>query len=200
MNFPKALTTSMRCIFTSASINVLTLRSGSTWTMYSNKALVGLGFPFGFKLSQSSLETPNLRAKCIQFFIPGVSLSNKIAASSKQFILSRRVTIVWLSVKWENTQQSINQSNSQFIKEPVIQSINQWASENCKRFCKNSLICAVLPNQQWEGGRERRGLGPRNDVLTTCKAVTLHVSQRVIGVFPTLNILISQKRTSRRND
>ena len=125
MNFPKALTTSMRCIFTSASINVLTLRSGSTWTMYSNKALVGLGFPFGFKLSQSSLETPNLRAKCIQVFIPGVSLSNKIAASSKQFILSRRVTIVWLSVKWENTQQSINQSIKQSIHQRASYTINQ---------------------------------------------------------------------------
>ena len=45
-----------------------------------------------------------------------------------------------------------------------------------------------------EGGggiEKRRGLGPRNDVLTTCKAVTLRGGQRVIDVFPTLNILIS---------
>ena len=41
------------------------------------------------------------------------------------------------------------------------------------------------------GGGERRGLGPRNDVLTTCKAVNLRGGQRVIGVFPTLNILMS---------
>ena len=35
------------------------------------------------------------------------------------------------------------------------------------------------------GGGERRGLGPRDDVLTTCKAVTLRVGQRVIEVsFP----------------
>ena len=36
-----------------------------------------------------------------------------------------------------------------------------------------------------EGGRdwERRGLEPRNNVLTTCKAVTLPGSQRVIAVF-----------------
>ena len=32
------------------------------------------------------------------------------------------------------------------------------------------------------GGR-RRGLGPRNDVLTTCKAVTLSDGQRIIAVF-----------------
>ena len=28
------------------------------------------------------------------------------------------------------------------------------------------------------GGGERRGLGPRNDVLTTCKAVNLRASQQ----------------------
>ena len=33
------------------------------------------------------------------------------------------------------------------------------------------------------GGGERRGLGPRNDVLTTCKAVTLSDGQRIIAVF-----------------
>ena len=30
------------------------------------------------------------------------------------------------------------------------------------------------------GGGERRGLGPRNDDLTTCKAVTLRGGQRII--------------------
>ena len=35
------------------------------------------------------------------------------------------------------------------------------------------------------GGGERRGLGPRNDVLTTCKAVTPRGGQRKIAVlFP----------------
>ena len=62
--------------------------------MCSIKALVGLGFPFGFKLSQSSLGTPSLQAKCSQFFIPGVSLSNKVVSSSKQSRLLRRVLIV----------------------------------------------------------------------------------------------------------
>ena len=33
-----------------------------------------------------------------------------------------------------------------------------------------------------EGGK-RRGLGPRNDVLTTCKAVTQRGGQRIITVF-----------------
>ena len=33
------------------------------------------------------------------------------------------------------------------------------------------------------GGGKRRGLGPRNDVLTTCKAVTLRGGQRIIAVF-----------------
>ena len=34
--------------------------------------------------------------------------------------------------------------------------------------------------------RKRRGLEPRNDVLTTSKAVTLRGSQRVMCVFPTV--------------
>ena len=33
------------------------------------------------------------------------------------------------------------------------------------------------------GWGKRRGLGPRNDVLTSCKAVTLRGGQRVIAVF-----------------
>ena len=33
------------------------------------------------------------------------------------------------------------------------------------------------------GEREGRGLGPRNDVLTTCKAVSLRGGQRIIAVF-----------------
>ena len=33
------------------------------------------------------------------------------------------------------------------------------------------------------GGGERRGLGPRNNVLTTCKAVTLRGGQWIIAVF-----------------
>ena len=33
------------------------------------------------------------------------------------------------------------------------------------------------------GGGKRRGLGPRNDVLTTCKVVTQRGGQRIITVF-----------------
>ena len=33
------------------------------------------------------------------------------------------------------------------------------------------------------GGGKRRGLGPRNDVLTTCKAITLRDGQRIIAAF-----------------
>ena len=33
------------------------------------------------------------------------------------------------------------------------------------------------------GGGKRRGLGPRNDVLTTCKAVTQRGGQQIITVF-----------------
>ena len=33
------------------------------------------------------------------------------------------------------------------------------------------------------GGEERRGLGPRNDVLTTCKAITLRDGQRITAAF-----------------
>ena len=34
-----------------------------------------------------------------------------------------------------------------------------------------------------QGGGKRRGLGPRNDVLTTCKAITLRDGQRIIAAF-----------------
>ena len=44
-----------------------------------------------------------------------------------------------------------------------------------------------------DGGGKRQGLGPRNNVLTTCKSVTLRGGQQVIGVFPTLNILIEAR-------
>ena len=37
--------------------------------------------------------------------------------------------------------------------------------------------------ETWEWGGKRRGLGPRNYVLTTCKAVTLRGGQRIISVY-----------------
>ena len=37
----------------------------------------------------------------------------------------------------------------------------------------NSTSCLLFPG----GGSKRRGLGPRNDVLTTCKAVNPRASQ-----------------------
>ena len=44
-----------------------------------------------------------------------------------------------------------------------------------------------------EGGR--RGLGPRNEVLTTCKAVTLRGGQRIIAAFfPGQHFLTSVER------
>ena len=51
-------------------------------------------------------------------------------------------------------------------------------------------------------GGERRGLGPRNDVLATCKVVTLRGGQQIIALFPTVNIFRlfrSKKRTGRGN-
>ena len=42
-----------------------------------------------------------------------------------------------------------------------------------------TLINACKPG--WKEGR--RGLGPRNDVLTTCKAVTLRGGQRICAVY-----------------
>ena len=52
------------------------------------------------------------------------------------------------------------------------------------------------------GGGGRRGLGPRNDLRTTCKAVTLRGGQRIVALFPTVNIFRlfrSKKRTGRGN-
>ena len=53
------------------------------------------------------------------------------------------------------------------------------------------------------GEGKRRGLGPRNDVLTTCKAITLRDgSADNCSIFPTVNIFRlfrSKKRTGRGN-
>ena len=42
---------------------------------------------------------------------------------------------------------------------------------------------------------KRRGLGPRNNVVTTrtCKAATLRVGQQIIAVFRTANFLIEAR-------
>ena len=40
-----------------------------------------------------------------------------------------------------------------------------------------------LTDRRGGGGGKRRGLGPRNDVLTTCKAITLRDGQRIIVAF-----------------
>ena len=68
-----------------------------------------------------------------------------------------------------------------------------------------SLHCIIISincnSQGGGGGGERRDLGPRNDVLTTCKAVTLRGGQRIIPVFfPQLIFDRSEKRTGRGND
>ena len=48
-------------------------------------------------------------------------------------------------------------------------------------------------------GGMRRGLGPRNDVLITCKAVTQRGGQRIITVFfPTVNILEARIEANRQ--
>ena len=52
---------------------------------------------------------------------------------------------------------------------------------------KGTIKISPSKTQKQERGRggERRGLGPRNDVLTTCKAVILRGGQRIIEVsFP----------------
>ena len=45
-----------------------------------------------------------------------------------------------------------------------------------------SNYCEDLFVPEGDGGGKRRGLGPRNDVLTTCKAVTLRGGQRIIAL------------------
>ena len=54
--------------------------------------------------------------------------------------------------------------------------------ETASDICKTSVYREVS-GRGWGGRGERRGLGPRNDVLTTCKAVTLSDGQRIIAVF-----------------
>ena len=49
-------------------------------------------------------------------------------------------------------------------------------------------------------GEEETSLEPRNDVLTTCKAVTLCGDQRIIAVFSHSKYFRSEKRTVRENN
>ena len=71
----------------------------------------------------------------------------------------------------------------------------------------NSLIEAKIANQRaalgccWSTGGKRRVLVQRNDVLTTCKAVTLRGGQRIIAVyFIQSKYFRGEKRTSRGNN
>ena len=49
---------------------------------------------------------------------------------------------------------------------------------NKSNYCEDLFV----PEGDGGGGGKRRGLGPRNDVLTTCKAVTLRGGQRIIAL------------------
>ena len=46
------------------------------------------------------------------------------------------------------------------------------------RLSQNEMFHDIFSWQGGGGGGKRRGLGPRNDVLTTCKAVNTRASQR----------------------
>ena len=61
-----------------------------------------------------------------------------------------------------------------------LQSIIEFLSLNLSDLYKKISLCNTVGDG---GGGKRRGLGARNDVLTTCKAVTLHGGQRIIAVF-----------------
>ena len=89
---------------------------------------------------------------------------------------TRDLTGIWQASR-KKFLLAINENNSS----------QQSVSEKVKT---NSPCWKKVYSVKTSGG-ERQGLGPRNDVLTTCKAVTLRGGQRVIDAFPTLNILIS---------
>ena len=58
-------------------------------------------------------------------------------------------------------------------------------NHNYNKIFKSDWLSTVLISAligQCQGGKSP-GLGPRNDVLTTCKAVTLSDGQRIIAVF-----------------
>ena len=74
--------------------------------------------------------------------------------------------------------------------------------EKHRKEVKGTILKEGL-NEVNRGGGKRRGLGPRNDVLTTCKAVTpAWWSVENCSTFPTVNIFRlfrSRKRTGRGN-
>ena len=97
--FFKTLTTSMRSILTRVRTKSLIVRPGQTWTMNCIRFLDGLGYSLVVKdiLSQASLEISNFEAKWRQFFLPGVSLSNKTVTFSSRSRSSSRVSTVSFS-------------------------------------------------------------------------------------------------------
>ena len=55
--------------------------------------------------------------------------------------------------------------------------------ETACMFCSKKTIFIEKNTTGGEGGVKRRGLGLRNDVLTTCKVVTALGGQPIIAVF-----------------
>ena len=62
------------------------------------------------------------------------------------------------------------------------------------------MLSIVRTTRCLNQGGKRRGLGLRNEVLITCKAVTLHCGQRIIVVFSQSNYFRSEKWASRGNN
>ena len=48
---------------------------------------------------------------------------------------------------------------------------------------QNCICCRQECWVGWGKGGERRGLAPRNDFITTCKAVTLCGGHRILAIF-----------------
>ena len=106
---------------------------------------------------------------------------------------------LWLEHKFNNIQQDIFngeniyvcivlklirlitlqiQANQQVIKPLVFISCGIHAREwIAPASCMYIIHQVFIPNR-WRGGGKRRVLGPRYDVLTTCKAVNPRASQR----------------------
>lgn len=97
---------------------------------------------------------------------------------------------------WENPRTICTEIPAKVVHSSL--ELLYYSQNTCIRtlWIKNLLaeIChSNTPKIQEPVWPKRRGLGPRNDVFSTCKAVTLRGGQRVIGVFPTLNTVKFRK-------
>ena len=123
-------------------------------------------------------------------------------------LINKVLLLLLLSVKFfQNICNFVHCQKGEIFKRLIAERGEEWVLLN-NQFHERSLqevfsakigmkSCEGLT--QWEGGRgQRRGLGPRNDVLTACKAVTSRSGQRLIAVYFSQSKIFRRRETNQQ--